>query len=95
MLISNEHFKNAGGVHINLSDHEKVTLLRMHGLSSHPHVIVADCIHIPIKDHSVDADHLSTVERRIRCLEELSRIVRTGGLINVQAWAKEQEEGDI
>lgn len=71
----------------------------LNGLSSYPPVIVADCIHIPIKDHSVDAamciavmHHLSTVERRIRCLQELSRIVKVGGLINVQAWAKEQEE---
>mmetsp|Transcript_30526 Transcript_30526/g.64468 ORF Transcript_30526/g.64468 Transcript_30526/m.64468 type:complete len:188 (-) Transcript_30526:520-1083(-) len=35
--------------------------------------------------------HLSTEGRRIRCLAELRRIVRVGGLINVQAWALEQE----
>lgn len=70
-----------------------------HGFSIRPAVMVADCIHIPIRDNSIDAaiciavmHHLSTVERRIRCLEELSRIVKEGGLINVQAWAKEQEE---
>mmetsp|Transcript_1470 Transcript_1470/g.1684 ORF Transcript_1470/g.1684 Transcript_1470/m.1684 type:complete len:139 (+) Transcript_1470:2-418(+) len=36
--------------------------------------------------------HLSTYRRRIRCLEELVRIVKSGGRINVQAWAMEQAE---
>jgi len=66
--------------------------------SAHPAVAVADCIHLPLRSASCDAaiciavmHHLSTEGRRIRCLAELRRIVRVGGLINVQAWALEQE----
>ena len=36
--------------------------------------------------------HLSTPERRVRCIEELVRIVQPGGTINIQAWAMEQEQ---
>jgi hypothetical protein len=36
--------------------------------------------------------HLSTKERRIRCIEELTRIVKSRGRINVQAWAMEQDQ---
>ena len=68
-------------------------------LSLNPAVAVADCIHLPIRTDSCDAaiciavmHHLSTRGRRIRCLEELARVVKVGGLINVQAWALEQEE---
>jgi len=66
--------------------------------SNHPAVAVADCIHLPLRSDSCDAaiciavmHHLSTEGRRIRCLSELQRIVNVGGLINVQAWALEQE----
>lgn len=68
-------------------------------MSLNPAVAVADCIHLPIKSGSCDAaiciavmHHLSTDGRRLRCLSELARVVRVGGLINVQAWALEQEE---
>lgn len=68
-------------------------------LSLSPAVVVADCIHVPLRDASCDAaiciavmHHLSTEGRRIRCLAELRRIVKVGGLINVQAWALEQED---
>jgi SAM-dependent methyltransferase len=68
-------------------------------LSSRPAVVVADCIHVPLRDESCDAaiciavmHHLSTEGRRTRCLAELRRIVKVGGLINVQAWALEQED---
>mmetsp|Transcript_22038 Transcript_22038/g.31978 ORF Transcript_22038/g.31978 Transcript_22038/m.31978 type:complete len:399 (+) Transcript_22038:13-1209(+) len=68
-------------------------------LDSRPALIGADCMHVPIKDASCDAaiciavmHHLSTVERRLRCLSELARIVKVGGMINVQAWAMEQEK---
>ena len=65
-----------------------------------PAVAVADCMHLPLRTNSFDAaiciavmHHLSTLARRIRCLEELARVVKVGGLINIQAWAIEQEEG--
>ena len=71
-----------------------------HHLRKRPAVAVADCMHIPLRDKSCDAaiciavmHHLSTRERRIRCIAELGRIVKIGGLINVQAWAMEQQEG--
>ena len=35
--------------------------------------------------------HFSTEWRRLRCLSELARVVKVGGLINVQAWALEQD----
>ncbi|KAL7548368.1 hypothetical protein ACHAWF_011657 [Thalassiosira exigua] len=68
-------------------------------LGARPAVAVADCIHLPLRSGSCDAaiciavmHHLSTEGRRLRCLSELRRIVRRGGLINVQAWALEQED---
>ncbi|KAL3803107.1 hypothetical protein ACHAW5_001971 [Stephanodiscus triporus] len=68
-------------------------------LSLRPALAVADCIHLPLRSRSFDAaiciavmHHLSTERRRIRCLAELHRIVKVGGLINVQAWALEQED---
>jgi alkylated DNA repair dioxygenase AlkB/SAM-dependent methyltransferase len=70
------------------------------GLNARPAVAVADCMHIPLKSKSCDAaiciavmHHLSTAPRRRRCLQELSRIVKVGGRINVQAWALEQDQG--
>ena len=70
-----------------------------HHLRSRPAVLVADCMNVPLRTDSCDAaiciavmHHLSTEQRRLRCLEELGRIVKPGGLINVQAWAMEQEE---
>jgi len=55
---------------------------------------------VPFRTSSCDAaiciavlHHISTRERRLRCIEELVRIVKPGGLVNVQAWAMEQEEG--
>lgn len=68
-------------------------------LREHPAVVVADCMSVPIRDKSCDAaiciavlHHLSTRARRIRCIEELARIVKIGGTINIQAWAIEQEK---
>ncbi|KAI2510798.1 tRNA methyltransferase [Fragilaria crotonensis] len=70
-------------------------------LRNRPAVAVADCLMLPLKSKSVDAaiciavlHHLSTIERRLRCIQELVRIVQPGGLINIQAWAMEQDEGN-
>lgn len=69
-------------------------------LRNRPAVAVADCMNVPLRTSSCDAaiciavlHHLSTPERRKRCIEELVRIVKPGGLVNVQAWALEQEDG--
>ena len=76
-----------------VSDH------RQH-LRNFPAVIVADCMSVPLRTSSCDAaiciavlHHLSTIPRRKRCIEELVRIVKPGGMVNVQAWALEQEDG--
>ena len=76
-----------------VSDH------RQH-LRNYPAVIVADCMSVPLRTSSCDAaiciavlHHLSTLARRKRCIEELVRIVKPGGMVNVQAWALEQEDG--
>ena len=70
-------------------------------LDSRPGVAAADCMSLPHRPGSFDAalcvavmHHLSTEARRVRCLAELVRVVRAGGLINVQAWAMDQE-GDV
>jgi len=79
-------------------ENRQVSKHRAH-LRDRPAVAVADCMSLPLRDNSVDAaiciavmHHLSTHERRIRCLKELGRIVKPGGRINVQAWAMEQAE---
>jgi alkylated DNA repair dioxygenase AlkB/ubiquinone/menaquinone biosynthesis C-methylase UbiE len=77
----------------------RIVSLERRQLRDRPAVAVADCMSVPLRDKSVDAaiciavmHHLSTEERRLRCIEELARIVRVGGTINIQAWAMEQEE---
>ena len=69
-------------------------------LRDRPAVAVADCMNVPLRSKSCDAaiciavmHHISTEARRLRCIEELVRIVRPGGMINIQAWAMEQDEG--
>ena len=69
-------------------------------INGRPAVAVADCMHLPLRTKAFDAaiciavmHHLSTRARRIRCMQELARIVKVGGLINIQAWAIQQEEG--
>ncbi|VEU43201.1 unnamed protein product [Pseudo-nitzschia multistriata] len=66
-------------------------------LQKRPAVAVADAMTVPLRSDSCDAaiciavmHHLSTTDRRLRCLEELERIVGKGGRIHVQAWAMEQ-----
>ena len=66
-------------------------------LQKRPAVAVADCMSVPLRDDSCDAaiciavmHHLSTTDRRIRCIEELARVVKPNGRIHVQAWALEQ-----
>ena len=80
-------------------ENRRVSEHRLH-LRNRPAVVVGDCMSVPFRTSSCDAaiciavlHHLSTRERRIRCIEELVRIVKPGGLVNVQAWAMDQEEG--
>ena len=59
-----------------------------------------DCVRLPFKNSYFDAalcvavmHHLSTDARRVRCFEEMLRVVRVGGRCSVHAWAEEQEDG--
>mmetsp|Transcript_42865 Transcript_42865/g.103555 ORF Transcript_42865/g.103555 Transcript_42865/m.103555 type:complete len:1111 (+) Transcript_42865:309-3641(+) len=68
-------------------------------LEDRPAVAVGDCMSVPLRTNSCDAaiciavmHHLSTLERRVRCIEELVRVVKPGGQINIQAWAMEQKK---
>jgi ubiquinone/menaquinone biosynthesis C-methylase UbiE len=63
-------------------------------------VLGADCMNLPFMSYSFDGviciavmHHLSTAERRKRCIQEINRIVKKGGRVMVQAWALEQNEG--
>jgi alkylated DNA repair protein alkB family protein 8 len=85
-------------VNENVADACKVSTQRQ-ALQARPAVAVADCMSVPFQTNSCDAaiciavmHHLSTLDRRIRCIEELVRIVKPGGRINVQAWAMEQSD---
>ena len=86
---------NRGGI----ADTLVVSTPHRESLRDRPAVAVADCMSVPIRSDSCDAaiciavmHHLSTLERRVRCIEELIRVVRDGGTINIQAWALDQAE---
>lgn len=83
----------------NAPESRRISQERNH-LRDRPAVAVADCMNVPLRRNSCDAaiciavmHHISTEARRLRCIEELVRVVRPGGLINIQAWAMEQDEG--
>ena len=98
--ISRPLLKTAFGASANdPPESRRISEIRNH-LRDRPAVGVADCMSVPVKSNSCDAaiciavmHHLSTEERRLQCLKELARIVKPGGMINVQAWAMDQEEG--
>ena len=61
--------------------------------------VIANNLYIPLKDNIADAvlsiaviHHLSSEERRLKCLKELIRILKPGGKLLVQVWALEQDE---
>jgi alkylated DNA repair protein alkB family protein 8 len=83
---------------ISLPESRQVGVDRHH-LQVFPAVAVADCMSVPLRTGSCDAaiciavmHHISTPSRRRRCIEELARIVKPGGMINIQAWALDQDE---
>jgi len=92
------HDDGVTGRNFDLAESRQVSEHRQF-LRNRPGVAVADCMSIPLRSNSVDAaiciavlHHLSTRARRLRCIEELTRVVRPGGLINIQAWAMDQEK---
>ena len=59
---------------------------------------MCDCLHLPYRTGLFDAaiciavvHHLSTEERRLAALRELSRVLRPGGNLLVYVWAMEQD----
>lgn len=64
-------------------------------------VFNANCLSLPLKTSSADAvisiaviHHLSTEERRLRALLEITRILRVEGEALVYVWAKQQVKND-
>ncbi len=56
-----------------------------------------DNLNLPLKDESLDAvlsiaviHHIATVERRVKALRELARVLRVGGKVMISVWAMEQ-----
>lgn len=65
-------------------------------------VLVADAVNLPFRSGFGDAaisvavlHHLSTEGRRRKAVEELVRVVRTGGHVLITVWAVEQEDQSL
>ncbi|KAI3460393.1 hypothetical protein Pfo_017056 [Paulownia fortunei] len=65
-------------------------------------VLVADAVNLPYRTGYGDAaisiavlHHLSTESRRKEAVEELIRVVKTGGLVLITVWAREQEDKSL
>lgn len=65
-------------------------------------VLVADAVNLPYRTGYSDASisiavlhHLSTESRRRKAVEELIRVVKTGGLVLITVWAREQEDKSL
>ncbi|GFQ02807.1 alkylated DNA repair protein alkb homolog 8 [Phtheirospermum japonicum] len=65
-------------------------------------VLVADAVNLPYRTGYGDAaisiavlHHLSTESRRKGAVEELIRVVKTGGLVLITVWAREQEDKSL
>ena len=62
--------------------------------------LVADGVRLPYRSNAFDValniavlHHLSTAERRLKCIQETLRILKPGGRALFYAWAKEQKDG--
>ena len=60
-------------------------------------VLIANNLNIPFKNNSFDhaisvavIHHLSTIEKRLKALNEIIRIVKPGGTVFISVWALEQ-----
>lgn len=59
--------------------------------------LISNCLQLPIEDNSMDyimsiavIHHLSTIDRRIESLKEISRVLKKGGQGLIYVWAFEQ-----
>ena len=62
----------------------------------------ADNLHLPLRDGLCDGvvsigviHHFCLVERRIKAIEELSRILKPGGRVMLYVWAYEQKHRKV
>lgn len=62
-------------------------------------VFRANCLSLPIQSYRFDAaisiaviHHMSTIERRVKALEEILRVLVLNGKALIYVWAKEQDE---
>eukprot|EP00094_Tigriopus_californicus_P013348 TCALIF_12909-PA protein Name:"Similar to Kiaa1456 Putative methyltransferase KIAA1456 (Mus musculus)" AED:0.20 eAED:0.20 QI:0/0.28/0/0.87/0.71/0.62/8/0/447 len=60
-------------------------------------IVHCDNLALPFRDETLDAvlsvaviHHIATVERRVRALRELARVLRVGGRVMISVWAMEQ-----
>ena len=65
-------------------------------------VLHCDNLALPLRDESLDAvlsvaviHHIATVERRVRALRELARVLRVGGRVMISVWAMEQRHRKV
>ena len=65
--------------------------------SNNQNVILSDMCNLPFQNESFDGimliasyHHLSTVDRRIKCLEEIHRILKYNGKCLLSVWSKNQ-----
>ena len=63
---------------------------------------MGDCLELPFQAAVFDSvisiaviHHLSTVERRVKAIDELCRITRPGGTLLVYVWAFEQDRRKV
>jgi tRNA (uracil-5-)-methyltransferase TRM9 len=63
-------------------------------------VILGDVLTIPYQTNTFDyticiavIHHLSTKEKRVKAIQELERVTKSGGKILILVWALEQEKG--
>ena len=66
-----------------------------------PNVYLSDMTNLPFKNNYFDAiisiasfHHLSTIERRMKCLEEMNRVLKPGGKILLSIWSINQSHNN-
>ena len=69
-------------------------------LQKNLNVILGDVLNIPYQTNTFDyticiavIHHLSTKEKRVKAIQELERVTKSGGKILILVWALEQEKG--
>lgn len=65
-------------------------------------VFQCDCLAVPFRDESVDAaisiaviHHLATHDRRLKAIENMTRVLVKGGQALIYVWAKDQQKANV